>query len=346
MMRIPRSFFLLCLFFFSGSLNAQNNCALKLKEAQESYTAGQIEKVPELLKNCIRSGFTREEKLIAYKLMINSFIFDNEYQLADEYMMMLLGEFPYYRPTSADPILFNTLYNGYDNRPRYSLGVSTGINSSSIQVIEHYGVQDLNTVQGKYSSTELGFQAGLVFSRFLTRKIEMGFEPKYMQIRYNYKISPFSFSVIDYSELQNSLLLPLTFSLGFTNNRLDPYLEAGFATRFLSSAKSNLQRSYQNTNGQLFNDIKSPENDISFKRKQINLSASIGAGIRYQIPVGQFFTEVTYYQSFMNEVVKSSRTPANDDLSLIYYYTDNDFRVNLFTLSIGFCYSFYKPKKI
>ena len=174
----------------------------------------------------------------------------------------------------------------------------------------------------------------------------MGFEPKYMQIKYNYKISPFPFAFIDYNELQNSLLLPITFSLGISGNRLDPYLEAGFATRFLSSAKSNLQRSYQNTGGQLYSDIKSPEIDITFKRKQINLSASIGAGIRYQIPVGHFFTEVAYYQTFLNEVVKSTRTPANDDNSLVYYYTDNDFSINLFTLSFGFCYSFYKPKKI
>ena len=96
----------------------------------------------------------------------------------------------------------------------------------------------------------------------------------------------------------------------------------------------------------MINDIKGPETDIMEKRNRFNYFTSLGGGIKYKIPAGYFFIDASYNYSLINDVVEATRQPANDDLSLIYYYVDNDFRANFITLSLGFSYSFYKPKKL
>ena len=55
---------LVVVFFYSG-LKAEDNCALTLENAQKMYDNGMIEKIPEMLANCIKNGFTSEERLQA-----------------------------------------------------------------------------------------------------------------------------------------------------------------------------------------------------------------------------------------------------------------------------------------
>jgi hypothetical protein len=49
------------------------SCAENLKNAQSLFDKGQVEQVPSILRGCMKSGFTREESLTAYKLIIQLF---------------------------------------------------------------------------------------------------------------------------------------------------------------------------------------------------------------------------------------------------------------------------------
>ena len=51
-----------------------SSCAEDLKAAQSLFEKGFVERVPDTLCNCMKSGFKREEQLSAYKLLIQSYI--------------------------------------------------------------------------------------------------------------------------------------------------------------------------------------------------------------------------------------------------------------------------------
>ena len=73
--------------FVPALLFAQQDCAVKLKDAQNQFEVGQVQDVPDLLLECLKSGFTREEKIQAYKVLINAYIFDDNMAQAEIYAL-------------------------------------------------------------------------------------------------------------------------------------------------------------------------------------------------------------------------------------------------------------------
>jgi len=327
-------------------IRAQDDCALNLREAQEMYNSGRIEKVYDLLKNCIASGLTREEKLQAYKLMINACIFDDNTVLAENYMTEFLKKYPDYIPTSADPVEFTSFLKQFDNLPRYSFGVSGGINSSSVGVIEYRGVHDLNKSKGSYSPAGFGFQAGIVIIKHFGRNFEMGLEPRFREVKYEYNLNPFPFAFVRFNESQDRLDIPVTFAYTGIKSKIHPYIKAGFIPGILLSSRANLTRNYDNTGNIFYNDIQGPSENISEKRIMANFSVAAGGGVKYKISRGYFFLDASYNYTILNEVAEESRNIATDDPRYLYYYEDNDFRINFLSVSAGFAYSLYKPKKL
>jgi hypothetical protein len=72
----------------------EGTCAEKLKTAQLLFEKGQVELVPEYLSGCLKSDFSREESLTAYKLLIQTYLFMENQQKADSVMLAFLGKNP------------------------------------------------------------------------------------------------------------------------------------------------------------------------------------------------------------------------------------------------------------
>ncbi len=68
---------LLILIFSIGIKAQEEDCSFTLTKAQKLFDAGTIEQIPQILQPCIDNGFTEEDKLQAYKLIILSYLFDN-----------------------------------------------------------------------------------------------------------------------------------------------------------------------------------------------------------------------------------------------------------------------------
>src|SRR4051812_40329491 len=77
-------------------LHAQNtlaqttSCAQTLRLARSTYDQGRLHELPELLKNCLENGFTKPEKVEAYKFLALSYTYLEEPDQADAAMLMLL----------------------------------------------------------------------------------------------------------------------------------------------------------------------------------------------------------------------------------------------------------------
>ena len=114
--------------FVLESFAQQEDCAFKLQEAQQLYAAGRIENVPDMLQACIERGFTQEDRLQAFKLIILCQIYDDELDKAHEGMLAFLGRYPEYTLSTTDPDEFRFIFEQYRTRPILDVWAFAGIN--------------------------------------------------------------------------------------------------------------------------------------------------------------------------------------------------------------------------
>ena len=79
-----------------NAFGQEEDCAIKLREAQQLYDAGKIETVPDMLQSCIDKGFTQEERLTAFKLIILCQIYNDDPDEAHKEMLSFLKRYPEY----------------------------------------------------------------------------------------------------------------------------------------------------------------------------------------------------------------------------------------------------------
>jgi hypothetical protein len=132
--RLPVTFRLLCtliFLLFSAELVSQETgtCAEKLKNAQSFFEKGLVDSVPALLYDCLKSGgFKKEEALTAYKLIIQTFLLNDQLEQADSAMLAFLKKYPEYQLSPTDHSSFVNLYNGFKVTPFIQLAVHAGSN--------------------------------------------------------------------------------------------------------------------------------------------------------------------------------------------------------------------------
>ena len=112
-MKLQHSIFLFILVFFISTLYAQRSCLNTLREAKELYEQGLIDEIPDLLADCMESGFTRSQRIEAYKLIILAYLFDDDQFTAEKMMDEFLRKFPEYEIMPNDPVEFVYLLESY-----------------------------------------------------------------------------------------------------------------------------------------------------------------------------------------------------------------------------------------
>lgn len=336
---------LLVLWLLPQRVNGQvNRCALNLIEAKEKYAAGQIQEVPKLLLDCINQGFTYDDRIGAYKLLINAYIFDDNIEAAERYMLEFLDNFPDYEPTSDDPFEFVTLFDQYDNEPGYSLGGFLGTNLCMVRVTEPFGVNSVNEINGDYKIAP-GFNLGGQFNYYLGSKTELSLEPMFSSKKIKYEVNPFSFTRTEYLENQGRFELPVSLVYKLSRNEISPYIRLGFMSSMMVSAKAESSRTYTNTGGVSIDDISGSRVDIIEKRNHFNIAGLIGGGLRYELDKAYFFFDVRYNLGLNGLVDPESRRDAADDNIWLYYNVQDDFVMNDIAFSFGYVKVFYKTKR-
>ncbi len=339
-------FLLINLFYLSEfSVKSQvNKCSLNLIEAKEKFNAGQIQEVPDLLQDCINKGFKPEDRIEAFKLLINAYIFDDYPELAEKYMMTFLNEYPEYKISESDSYEFVNLFQQFDNRPRYSIGGQAGTNMAHVRVIEPFGIYNINEVSGTYRF-KAGFQLGGNFYYYINRNIELNFEAVYSNTRFKYEVNSFPFTKTEYTEVQKKIELPVSAVYSFGDKKISPYLRLGLNSSLLLSAKGESLRTYMNTSGVEFDEINGSATDISDKRVPFNISAFFGGGGRINIPKAFVFFDLRYNFGLTSQVIPESRRNTNDDNIWLFYNQQDDFSLNNFSFYIGYARKIYNPKR-
>jgi len=331
---------------FQNSLYSQSDCTAKIQEAQKYYNLGMIEEIPQMLAPCMEEGFTRIQRIEAYKLIILSYLFDDDQFEAEKTMIEFLKKYPEYEIMPNDPIEFVYLFESYRTTSVFSIGFTVGFNLTDPRIIEPYTLLDLSHTTTK-NSMRPGFNVGLGISRYISRKMLLNLEFNFVSNNYSFfdEISitqggTQAINSVTYTERLNKFELPVTLTYDFDIKKVHYFVRAGISVAKLTGSTGNPIRKYA--------EELPPESggsqDISSYRKNLMYGGIIGAGIRYKVPRGILSVDLRANIG-LNNIVRSDRRYKNQKLMTKYYYLDDDFSINTFSLSAGYYFSFYKPKK-
>jgi len=333
----------LCFF----TLNGQNECATKIQEAQKMYDQGKIEEIPSMLAPCIEDGFTNAQKIEAYKLIIISYLFDDNQFDAEKTMVEFLKKYPEYEIMPNDPVEFVYLFESYRTTSVFSIGLIAGFNLTDPRIIEPFTVFDNANVSLK-NTMKTGFQVGVGIGRYISRKVFVNLEFKFSENRYGFTDeirfpltggNP-SFISVTYSEKLYKILVPLSVSYEMNAKKFDYFIRTGVSLSGITGVTGVASRKYAEDVPAVTGETR----DIGFYRKKMLYSALAGLGIRYKVPRGVLTVEFRTSLG-LNNIVNTDHRWGNQQLITKSNYNDDDFSINTYSISAGYYFSFYKPKK-
>lgn len=339
---------------FAGYSQETGSCAEKLLTAQNLFERGQVEQVARLLAGCIKSGFNREESLAAYKLIIQTYMFEDRLTEADSAMLDFLKRNPEYRLSPTDHSSFVHLYNNFRVRPVVQISVHLGTNQPYVLFVEPFTVPGILT-EGKYTSQAVNIYASIEAKFRLSEKLELNIETGYSQLKYTNTEDFFTvknsgelvqFGYTTYNETQTRIEVPLSATYNIRSfGKFTPYGRLGLGPALTLSSVAIAEFVPSDINGL---PRTGPDIDRNDSRRALDLFVQAGAGIKFKTRSGYLFAEARSNFGIFNQTVREdlpSLTHSSEELRTYYSYVDDDFNLNAVNFSIGYTRIFYKPSK-
>jgi len=332
-LKLPALFLILSCSVFV--LSGQEDCSIKLAEAQRLYRQGLIEDIPQLLQPCIESGFTRVQRNAAHKILILAYLFDGNQYNAENTMIEFLKKNPEYEVMPDDPVEFISLFETFRTLSVFSFGLSLGPNLTNPRIIEPYSQGDINHTESR-NVTGVGYQAGLSMNRYIARRVFLNLGINIIHNSYKFieeqTQTVTSQDPVTTTSLKESLdryEVPLSIGYEFEHRNFNSFVRAGASISKIFRAA-----------GLPETDAIQAEENMTDSKEDILYMCHAGAGIKYKIPRGYLVFDVRYHYGLNNIVIPETRY----DLELKGHVED-DFTLHEMTFSFGYFFSFYQPRK-
>jgi hypothetical protein len=343
---LTKPWLLLTLFFALSTVPVlaqdEGSCAEILKNAQTLFARGQVEKIPDVLRNCMRSGFKREEQISAYRILIQSFLLEDRLAEADSSMLAFLVKFPEYQLSETDHPDFVTLYRSFRVKPLLNLAFHLGTNIPFLTFVEDHYISP-EPVSNSYRSETLNLTTSIEIKMPLTDKTEVNLEARYLQSKFINTEKFLGFET-SYRETVQRLEVPLsaTYSFARFGKSFSAFARAGAGPAFnLKATATPVTTGLDDNNRNL---ISGADIDMTASRISVDLFLTAGVGIRYKTPLGFICLEARSVFGTRNQVV-STWTSQTEELAYKYTFIDDDFRMNNLGITLGYTQIFYKPVK-
>ena len=330
---------LLLFFAACGQFLVAQDCAVKLRDAENLFNAGLVEQVPELLAACLESGFTKAEEHSAYQIIIRSYLYEDKINMAEATMLEFLRKNPEYKLSPTDNADFVYLFNKYEVKPVVQLSANIGTNYTFISVIEENSTSG-NPLSKDYGNETFSIAAGLEAKISFGEHFEFGAGIDYSQVTFSYKEPFLDFSEAYYPETQIRLEIPLRgyyYPLSFSG--FSPYVSLGAAASFNVSTLASV--SANNTDANNVIPHTGPDEDRTDSRHFLEPIIIGGIGCKYKLPRSYIFIDISARMGTLNQYKEG--LPTNSEW--FYYSTDDQFRINNLRFSLGYTYIFYKPSR-
>ncbi len=331
---------------FTTYVTAQSNCVKVLEEAGKAFEEGDIQDIPQKLMDCMESGFTRAQKIEAYKLIIMSYLFDDSQYEAETTMLEFLRKYPEYQIMPNDPVEFVYLFESYRTASVLSLSAFIGPTFSNPAIKESYSAFDLNSTDLK-NKTGNGFSFGFGISREIATNTKIHLDAVYTTHKYTFieevttvlEDENIASSKVSFKENLQRISFPLSLSYEMRIGNLEYFVKAGASLELLSDAKASVEKVNQYTSSNITgNDI-----DLNDFRNQITSSLVVGTGAKIKVPRGFIVLEARYHKGLIN--LSEKETITRHTLAPDYNYIDDVFSLDYVSVSLGYVYSIYQSKK-
>lgn len=351
-------------FFIISYLSALVNlayaqCAEKWDNARLSYEQGHLYGIPSELSDCLEHGFDKQEKIEAYRLLTVTYLYIDDPNEAQNSFLNLLKLDPEYRIKPSDPIELEHLSREYITTPIISWKVKGGINYSFINVLNKNSTGNdlLNTET--YTPLIAYSVAGSIethFNKVLTFGVDIDFSTN----SYQYSNRLFDNTNGDqnakdyqvFKETSYNAGLPVYLKLTYPGVKNYPFIYAGYAPYYNLYTKSNAE--YTIVQGENRIPLGPETLNITPIRTQFSNSIFIGAGLMRRVKYKYIFVDVRYrlgLTKLLNVKKQYEFTndpgsyPAINKYSLTYSKVDSNFKESDISLSVGFVWPKYKPRK-
>lgn len=337
-------------------------CERVLRKAESNYDNGQLREIPGILSKCLTGGFNKTQREKSYKLLVLTYIFLDDIDKAEEYLLKLLKSNPQFEVSQLDPPEFIYLYNGFRTKSYFSIAIKGGMNNTFVNALNINGVGNI-PLGYQRNSSKMGYQVGLGINFRIWENFEVSAEFNIVNRRFNQIDSlkttfftdverplGYNFSIINASESQIWVGVPLMMKYSITQYKMQPFIYGGVSMYYLLGANLNVTR---------FNidpsDVETPQRAVtgpSVKllragiREKYHYSLLAGAGFKYKVGTDYLMLDFRYYLGINNLRNEEAALDASNELVYRYGYIDNDFTINGALISIGYVKPFYRPKKL
>ncbi len=353
-----RNFFICVIFFLAYSANsvfAQDQCEIALSQAEGKYKQGRLYEIPEMLQECINDGFTKEEKIRAYRLLTLTYLFLDYYSEADKTYLELLRLSPEYTTNEElDPMEIINFHEKFTTKPIFYLMGKIGFNFSFADVLLDYSISQSFNGSHNYSIVP-GFQGGFGAEMVLYQNLHISGEFFIKKSSLHLSDTHWDYYSTDMDISHTEFELPIMLKYNFFRGKINPFISAGISPSFLTkSATQNIEGAYKVTNedGTIENFPVQPRPKIvtTSMKNRFNYAALFGGGINYKIGLNYLVIEARYAMGMLNVTDIKDRmlddTAEARELKFPTGQIDDDFKINNLSFFIGFVKPLYKPRKI
>ncbi len=354
MKRIFCSFFLLFNIFVIHHTWGQDVCSRSLNEAEDRLELGHFYEIPAILESCLKNGFSKEEKIRAYRLLTLAYLYLDYQDKADSVYLKLLRLSPEYDPSiSNEPAEYINHHLQFTTRPNISFVFKTGLNLTRPSILAHYSLSN-SAMDVKKISPLLSFQLGFGSEITITNNLHVGIDFLYTKMRFEVedKLLEEMFYKPQIKNVRQEWEIPIYAKYVLWWKKWSPFVLGGISPNSLIDASmQDLQGSYTRTaeDEQLIRPVAST--NVSAFRRQFNYSLMAGFGVQYKIGINYLICEARYNIGMFNAVKEADRWRLDlaNGRDLKFYpsvYVDDDYRINQLSIMISYIKPLYNPRKI
>jgi len=354
-----KTFKILLIFFLLISTKSfsQDFCEQKLNEAEDKFELGRFYEIPDLLSLCLVNGFTKEEKIRAYRLLTITYLYLDYPTKADESYLELLKLAPEYQVDEEnDPRELIYHHDKFTTRPYVYLTGKAGFNFTYYDQI--YDISMNNEDDGSQTEKPLiGYRLGLGAEFTIYKNFHLGVEGNIVNRSFELVENQFRLDSLElirvttqrqtYTEFEMPLYLKYT----FFKPKISPYIVAGIAPTVL------LQARIPKSSTGIINSVtgegatsSQAEVVLNNLRRKFNYSVLAGVGLKYKIGINYITIEARYQKGMLNysdiDTIWDSTSKVGRNIKYPSAYVDDFFKLSELNISFSFIYPLYKPRKI
>lgn len=332
---------LLTCILHAGIFAQSNSCEEQLNAAAAEFDAGRFYGIPAMLKPCIDKGFTREQRQRAFLLLTQAYLLlDDPIGADNSYLEVLRANPEFLADPARDQIDVVYLSKRFTAAPVFSWSGKFGGNFAPVRVISTINSSGEQGVKNDYN-LRIGFQVGGGLDWHISEQLAVTAELNYAFTSYKKEQVKFNDDLEEFIDKQNWLSVPLGVKYTFrTREQLRPYAIAGYAFNILFSDHGQINI-YKRDVGEGSLDESSPDMSFYQYRRKLNTSFFIGAGVKHKVDLNFLFAEMRYNFGLTNLVTNPYGQPAFE-----YGHVDDYFRLDNFSISVGYIRPIYKARKV